>query len=304
MKTLAILNAFSPAVLATVVAVILCQRASAQQATLMVTEKITLDPVASTSDKGVVFKGISSNGGIPPSPGTIPATGPGIRMMWYPGKAALRVGGVSLFEGATSWDDSVIGAYSIATGFNAKASGPSSVAMGRGVVAAGWYGPCVAMGEGAVASGGAAGNVALGYYTTASGMVGSTALGANTTASNQYATALGHQNTASGLGALATGGYNLASGDYATSLGYSTTARSYGVTVIGRFNALETSFNPTSWVDSDPLFIVGNGTGNPLNTIPATVRNRNALTVYKNGNATFQGVVRVAPGGDIPMFTN
>jgi len=33
--------------------------------------------------------------------GTIPATGAGVRLMWYPGKAAFRVGIVS----GTQWDD-------------------------------------------------------------------------------------------------------------------------------------------------------------------------------------------------------
>ena len=52
--------------------------------------------------------------------------------------------------------------------------------------------------------------------------------------------------------------------------------------------------DPINWVASDPLFEVGNGTYQARS---------DALVVYKNGNAAFQGVVTVAPGGDIPMYT-
>ena len=55
--------------------------------------------------------------------------------------------------------------------------------------------------------------------------------------------------------------------------------------------------NSNKWIGTDPLFEIGNGGqgNNPWRS--------DALVVYKNGNATFQGTVNVAPGGDIPMFS-
>lgn len=56
----------------------------------------------------------------------IPETGPGVRMMWYPSKAAFRVGGVDGYQ----WSDSNTGFYSMASGYNTVAHGNYSVALG------------------------------------------------------------------------------------------------------------------------------------------------------------------------------
>jgi hypothetical protein len=58
--------------------------------------------------------------------GSIPATGAGVRMMWYPAKGAFRAGGV--VDGV--WDDAKFGTNSVATGLETKASGSYSTAMG------------------------------------------------------------------------------------------------------------------------------------------------------------------------------
>ena len=81
-----------------------------------------------------------------------PAQGAGTRMMWYPEKAAFRVGGTN----GDSWDYSKIGTYSFATGFATSASGNYSTAMGAGSVASGLT--SIAMG---------AGNLSSGSYSTA-----------------------------------------------------------------------------------------------------------------------------------------
>jgi hypothetical protein len=51
--------------------------------------------------------------------GSIPAEGGGVRMMWYPKKAAFRAGEV----GSSEWNDSNIGLYSAAFGTRNIASG-------------------------------------------------------------------------------------------------------------------------------------------------------------------------------------
>ncbi|MBA2249132.1 MAG: hypothetical protein H0W12_02955 [Chitinophagaceae bacterium] len=59
------------------------------------------------ADSSVVF---TATGDIPVTPGNPPISGVGRRMMWYPGKAAFRVGYVS----AAKWDKDSIGNYSFA----------------------------------------------------------------------------------------------------------------------------------------------------------------------------------------------
>ena len=57
---------------------------------------------------------------------TIPNLGTGSRMMFYPGKAAFRVGYVD----GTHWDNANVGAFSTAMGINTIASGDFSTAIG------------------------------------------------------------------------------------------------------------------------------------------------------------------------------
>ena len=128
--------------------------------------------------------------------GAIPATGAGVRMMWYPGKAAFRVGDVD----GSQWDDSNVGDRSVAFGFNTTASGNASTAMGEGTDASGDQ--STAMGLFTTASG--QWSTAMGYDTNASGEA-STAMGVTTTASGQTSTAMGYQTTASGDQSMASG---------------------------------------------------------------------------------------------------
>lgn len=122
--------------------------------------------------------------------GTIPASGAGVRLMWYPGKAALRAGGVT----ATEWDDGSVGQYSVAMGLGAKASGYISTALGNGATASG--SESVAMGGvNAMAIGNY--SIAMGWGTTASGNHG-VALGALTTASGAQSTAMNNYASTNG----------------------------------------------------------------------------------------------------------
>lgn len=117
-----------------------------------------------------------------PGVGAIPATGPGVRMMWYPAKAAFRAGAT----GAGYWDDSNVGNYSIALGLNVMASGTRSIAIGNQNVASG--DASVALGGGSTASG--ASSTAIGPSTRATGLE-SIAIGSNVEASGFASTALG-----------------------------------------------------------------------------------------------------------------
>lgn len=135
--------------------------------------------------------------------GTIPASGPGKRLLWYPEKAALRAGAAY----ADTWDDPNVGPYSTAFGFATKASGYYSTALGGSTKATGDM--SIAAGHGATASGGT--STAFGDRTIASGPT-STALGTFTRAS-------GHSSTAMGWFTTASGAYSTAIGHYATTGG-------------------------------------------------------------------------------------
>lgn len=97
--------------------------------------------------------------------GSIPAEGAGTRFMWYPGKAAFRVGGIS----GTQWDDANTGLYSTSFGFNARSSGDYSFAAGQEAVAA--NNNSIALGQFVTATGAA--SVALGYYAHTNARQGS-----------------------------------------------------------------------------------------------------------------------------------
>ncbi len=180
-----------------------------------------------------------------------PATGPGTRMMWYPQKAAFRVGGVT----STQWDKDSIGIYSFASGLNTKAVGNYSTSMGFGTNASEDY------------------STSIGSLTKASGTY-STSMGSNTTASGNYSTSMGQNTTASGT--------------FSTSMGLNTKAKAYASLSIGSNNDEIFSSNPTLWVPTDPLFIIGN-------SMPPNILNppSNALVVYKNGNTDINGFTQL-----------
>lgn len=65
--------------------------------------------------------------------GNIPVSGAGVRLLWYPGKAAFRAGHAL----GTEWDDVNIGERSAAFGLNTTASGARSFAAGHNTIASG-----------------------------------------------------------------------------------------------------------------------------------------------------------------------
>jgi len=185
--------------------------------------------------------GLVSTGSI--DVGAIAPSGAGVRMVWNPRKAAFRAGGVS----GTVWDDTIMGRYSSAFGFNSRASGDystafgfetivlglSSTAFGSNSIASGDYSTAfghetsasghnsVAFGNETIASG--SNSVSFGNFTIASG-TNSVSFGHRTIASEFASTAFGFETTASGEGSTAFGQETLASGLMSTALGLRTTA--------------------------------------------------------------------------------
>jgi hypothetical protein len=237
-----------------------------------------------------------------------PLSGGGSRMMWYPAKAAFRVGAVD----GTQWDkDSIgrysfssgydtksIGIYSTSTGFQTNANGFAATSMGQGTTAMGNNSTSMgfqtnasgsnstSMGYNSIASGSA--STSMGWNTTASGGI-STSMGFFTIASGDNSTSMGDQTTASGQNSTSMGLYTIASGGISTSMGYSTAAsgdvstsmgegtksKAYASFTTGSYNDDNDSPIPNLAFPGDRIFQVGNGTSSSRT---------NALTVLRNGN--------------------
>ncbi|HEX8431580.1 MAG TPA: tail fiber domain-containing protein [Longimicrobium sp.] len=160
------------------------------------------------SDASFVVRGVAGTG-------SVPATGLGERMIWFPGRYAFRAGRlVSTLEdgnGTTYWDEGNIGEGSAAFGLNTRARGANSFAAGRTSQANGsntlaFNGTAsgsgaVAIGNGAQATGDDA--IALGPSSIAGGLV-STVIGPSI-ANGNFAIAIGLQNSASGQFSVAIG---------------------------------------------------------------------------------------------------
>ncbi|MBN1782820.1 hypothetical protein JW948_16910 [bacterium] len=167
------------------------------------------------NDGGIIAKGTYGSGA------ALSTSGAGTRLIWYPEKAAFRVGKVS----DTEWDDANIGEGSMALGASTKASGNYSAAIGMGCFATSAY--SAAFGSNALA---------MGYS--------SMALGTNASASGSTAVAIGYATNSSG--------------NYAIAMGTNVWAYAYGCLAIGRYNeSLGTS--ETTWISTDPIFEIGIG---------------------------------------------
>jgi len=170
--------------------------------------------------------------------GTIPASGPGTRLMWYATKAAFRAGSA----GMDDWDDANVGLGSAALGLNVRAAGTGSAAFGQGSRALGQSSVAggdfplasarasVALGNNVAATGAAA--VALGDRTLASG-VAAFAAGFDTTAAGESSVALGESAVASGIGATAIGLGPTATGIASLATGSNTSASGTRSTAMG-----------------------------------------------------------------------
>jgi trimeric autotransporter adhesin len=147
--------------------------------------------------------------------GIIPATGAGYRMMYYPFKAAFRVGHAN----GTEWDDANIGFFSFAGGESTQATAFGTFAWGdqtkvTGVDGAGFGGSNEVGGTAGFTAGASNnvcgfGSVAIGFTNTTGSIDGSgncvagngqgaVAIGYRVTADADYAVSLGHRASANG----------------------------------------------------------------------------------------------------------
>lgn len=233
----------------------------------------TTQPLARlhVQDSSVLFTGEFNS----ITPGNPPLSGAGTRMMWYPGKAAFRVGRVT----ANEWDKDNIGLYSMALGLGTKAIGESSTSMGYYTTASSFA--STSMGSQTTASGST--STSMGLQTTASGNY-STSMGEFSSASGASSTSMGSNTTASGNSSTSMGFATVASGNSSTSMGVFTSAKANAAFTMGAFNDNTDNPDPATPSTTDRIFQLGNGT--------FSLR-RNAVTVLRNGNV---GIGELNPG--------
>jgi hypothetical protein len=238
-------------------------------------------------------------------------SGSGFKLIYYGAKGAFRSGFLNNPFGGYNynkfWDYDSVGFYSFAAGQNARAKGFGAFAFGSfgwadGSGSVAFFGNArgnnsftfggSSKGRGSITFEGVAdeeGGIAMYGYTGGRYGVsiggGTTGLGASSSRED-YAIAIGWNSDARGQASIALGpsdayGYNSfstgwvteARGNYSSTFGYQTNSYPYASMALGRFNVI--TGDSASWVSSDPLFIIGDGTSN---------NNRsNSFMIQKNG---------------------
>lgn len=157
--------------------------------------------------------------------GEPPATGAGVRMMWFPSRFAFRAGKVASF-GSNYWDLYNIGYGSVAFGENARASGNNSFAANLATTASG--DESVALGNNAAAIA----DRSFAFNGTASG-VGAVAIGSSAQATSDDALALGPSSIANGLASIVIGP-SIARGSFGVAIGLQNSASGNFSVAIGK----------------------------------------------------------------------
>lgn len=203
-------------------------------------------PFELLGNDGAVFRGEFGQGN------DLTASNSGSRMFWFPKKSAFRAGTVL----GDKWNESNLGNYSIAFGYNTMASGIYSTAMGSGAVASGASSTAMGAGEAsgefasAMGSGEASGDyaVAMGSLTEAT-LNAALATGYKSKSNGLASTAMGNETTASGGASTALGNLTVASGDASLATGHTTIASGLGSTAMGVLAS--TNSQPGSFVIGD-----------------------------------------------------
>ncbi|MFO8066484.1 MAG: hypothetical protein R6U11_02765, partial [Bacteroidales bacterium] len=196
------------------------------------------------------------------------------------GEYSLALGNGTIASGysSTAMGDGTeaSGERATAMGFWTTASGTSSTAMGQNTTAIGES--STAIGKGVIASGFI--STAMGQSTTASGDV-STAIGNGSVASGHTSVAIGGGSKASGEESMALGRNSHSKGKFSYAFGADLKAKSFREVVVGSNNDTTYSLTPDAWMNTEPLFTIGNA--------PAGGSGSNALMVLKNGSVGVGG---------------
>jgi hypothetical protein len=178
-------------------------------------------------------------------PPVSPATGNGTRMAWIPSRSAFQGGTFNMADGSVRFISENIGLFSFCYGLNAEARSWGGIAMGVNAVADGTSNT-IAFGENTSVRGGR--NMAMGFDNTIKDGVSNTVMFAENSVASE--------------------------GQYNFGLGRGLTVDGYGTTYLGIYSAGIAASN-NSWVTTDPLLVIGNGTSEAARS--------NAVVIRKNG---------------------
>jgi len=192
--------------------------AAAQADSVFTARRGGVDLLRLNEDAGLVVRGVQDAG-------SVPATGAGVRMMWFPGRYAFRAGKVDSF-GSTYWDLANVGYGSAAFGENSRARGNHSFAAGLATTASG--NESVALGNNGTASA----DRTLAFNGTASA-VGAVAVGSGAQATADDALALGPSSIAGGLASVVIGP-SIANGSFGVAIGLQSSASGNFSVAIGK----------------------------------------------------------------------
>jgi hypothetical protein len=248
------------------------------------------------------------------------------------GSAAMALGTSAVASGSTSvsigYSTDATNIFSVAMGYDAQSTGPYSMALGNLSVASG--SSATALGYNSLAYGDK--SLAIGSYFTYSytrcfinkltgtftcrpytGNVvnqakraysvaigngntaedGGIALGSRNNSLSSGSVAIGYLNTADTTFGFAAG-YNSASrGISAIALGDNVTAEASSSLVVGSFNKTNAAYNRYQWVETDPLFVIGNGD---------ETAQSDAMVVNKNGRVYFPSLYGTVAA--LPVYWN
>lgn len=152
--------------------------------------------------------------------GPIPATGAGMRMMWYPARGAFRAGNAT----GTEWDSLNVDDYSFAFGNQVTASGYGSFGMGDQVTVTSTVG------------------TGFGSAIRVLGTAGFSA-GASNVSGGFCSTTVGYTDSAMGQGTVALGYRMLAREDYSVAIGYRGRAIHEGSLVLSDASSLSATLS-------------------------------------------------------------
>ncbi len=205
--------------------------------------------------------------------------------------AAVGTANQSNGEGSFTWGQSNIasGDYALAGGYDTEATADYAFSMGNNTSVSGPY--SVAFGTNSSVT--TAFSITSGSNNTVSGTF-SAAIGFMNTASGSRSFAIGHGANSSGWCSLSGGMGNTSSGDYSTALGQNNTSQPGWSFYMGRYAVTEGTTN--TWVDTEPLFVIGNGTADGSRS--------NALTILKNGEVYFPAVYSTTVTGSSLMISS
>lgn len=258
------------------------------------------------AETGAVFAGVTDVSGYEPEGAGSYSTGFGHNAL-ASGLNAFAVGEEVIASGdysmALGRESVASGKFSLAMGDPATASAQASVAIGDGAKAGDWIiegFPLPGMATGAVAFGkdvnaNAPGAFAIGQDTDARGVL-SFAFGNRALTEGENAVAAGNRAEAYGARSVAMGDRVKAYGDASVAFGLRNNAQSFAEFVVGSYTPDYVPQSTTEWNAADRAFVVGNGADSGSRST--------ALIVYKGGDATLNGQLTLASGGDSITFPN